>query len=178
MNGLIKLEGDQNTKEATWNRTITIQGQKVQFYDFRKFDIQKVKRWTWKDTIKVSGLIAKIGVKYTTGVVQAICLAYGYVVNAAQYLPENGKIDVYTCRVIDLRYGTVNSSSYMYSAVYKFIDYTAFENPDNNNTEPAYIAEDTRVVDYPQEGGESYYNSFLKQADAAYAEYLRLGEMP
>lgn len=142
-------------------------------YETMQFRILANGSKSWSGTITVASLITAIlGEITTSGLVNAICFAYG-VSSSIYTLLSPGSIDKYTCRAQYFHYVTINNYDYAYNITFKYIDYKGYDDGDPNSPQPAQIDTDSRDLYYGND--ETYYYSYSSQITDAYNMYLRIG---
>lgn len=157
----------------------TKNGNTVRVVESMSFYVTLNRQFAWRDALTISALIASVlGLFIAAPLVAAIGCVLVIASSAASMLPVGGSLNQYTCRVGYSRSGTVNGSSYSYSNAEKFLYYNGFEDADLNSTERAYLDTTLQSTVYSNDGSGAYYNDLPGLADAAYAEFLVIGQQP
>lgn len=136
---------------------------------YRRHDVSKNYTYLITQTVSVVGLIsAVLGLFPTAGLNAAI----GLIASATGFFLSGTKVYQYKLRTISSYVMTANGGTYPYSKADKHISYTGYVYSETGNW-----AVDTDSLKQYYDPSEEYYLSFTQQLNAAYENYLTLGDM-
>lgn len=168
----------QQHGERYENRSIhsqTYQGLSCAVKERMVFRADRVRTYSWIDTVSVSTAILGVGLAVSHPFVSAICGWYGVASAAGSLLPAGGTIERYDVKVFNQRYVLINGSSYNYNTATKLTTYTAIDNATAGNIDTATI-NSSGTVTFVESA--SYYNSMASQYADAYYVYQQIGQQP